>query len=206
MNYEDLGLPEPIVGWIVNYSRQNMWRVAKWMEFDDLVHEGLACAYKCKQRYGTKLDPPHFMRLVQRVFSNVITDILRQRLGFDDSIHLADIRKTGEYNESDIADRLSEPVNDIQEFALLIVELPVHLRNAVELLINDPNQFRRALRVKFDGTGETMSKRLAKLIGWPEHLDFETELRGYLWERQRGLLSWESSALKSRLDRIKKPQ
>jgi hypothetical protein len=201
MDYKSLQLPEGIVGWIYNYSRQNYWRVAGWIEIDDLMQEGLLAAYRCRERYGD-VEPAHFMRLVQRTFMNRITDLVRVSLGFDDSTKLADI--TPERSETDTIDRLAEPVEALQEFAMLLAELPVHLRNAVELLINDPVQFRKALRIKFDGTGDnTMSKRLARLIGWPEHLDFETELRSYLWQRQRGLLNWENSAIKARIDRLK---
>jgi hypothetical protein len=204
MDHKRLCLPKAVVGWIHNYSRVNYVRLAKYnIEFDDLVQDGLACAYKCQQYYGKELDPPHFMRLVQQTFYHHIADIMRAKQGFDDSIKILDLKKRGtDYTEDDLRDQLSPPADTFQDVAHIISELPYHLRNAVELLINDPLQFRKAFRVKFDGTGETLSKRLAKLTGWPEHLDFETELRSYLWQRQRGLLSWKQSALKARIDRV----
>lgn len=205
MNFKDLNLPEAVVGWIYNYASESYKRLPpNWIAVDDLIHDGLVAAFKCQQRYGTELDPPHFMRLVQVTFRNHITDLLRITLGFNDSANIMDVKNNRERTETDILDRVAEPADSLQELALLISEMPIHLRDAVELLISDPKAFRRALRVKFDGTGETLSKRLAKLIDWPEHLDFETELRSYLWRRQYGLLTWEGSAVKARIDRVKK--
>ena len=204
----DLGLPESVVGWIKNYSRKNYWRVARTgMDLDDLIQDGLVCAYKCRERYGDDLDIPHFMRLVQITFSNHITDIIRQQFKSSE-VKISDVVKNrlGEEpiaNEADAIDRIAEPTPPPQELSILIAELPVHLRNAVELLISDPVQFRKQFRQRLNGASDTLSKRLAGLIGWPENLDFEIELRSYMWERQHGFLKWENSTVKSRIHELK---
>lgn len=185
------GLPKSVVGWIFNHARKNFWRVSSWYEIDDLIQDGIVCAYKCLDRYGRPgidIDEPHFMRLVQTTFFNHIAEMLRHSRAIDE-INIQDISM--ERNESDILDGIlgNTSVSE-QDFTVLIKELPDKLRRVVELLLTDDGakELRRSLRVRFGGENETFSDRLYKLTGFPKNEDFESELRSYIWELSSGLI------------------
>lgn len=187
--HPDLGLPAPVVGWIHNHAAKNFWRVAEWYELDDLISDGMMLAYKCRERYGepgVDLDPPHFMALVKSSFHNHIGDMLRRSRGVDDSTKIADL-EAGR-SEADIVDHLGCDAGS-QDLAMLVHDLPDYLRRVVEFyLSDDPRRLWSALRSRLGGANESLSERLHKLTGFPEDLDFETELRSFLWERERGLV------------------
>lgn len=183
-------LPRGVTGWVYNHARSNYWRLASWYELDDLIQDGLMIAYKCVAKYGfpgEDLDEPHFMRLVQIAFFNHIAQLLRVSRAVDEQTKLADLSTVN--SETDALERLAEAeyVSE-QDYAVLIDELPAHLRRVVMLFMSDEGAkaVRRPLR-KRHKNDETMSDRLAKLAGFPSYLDFETELRAYLWEREAGI-------------------
>ncbi len=178
-------LPKPVIGWIYNHARKNYWRMASYYELDDLIQDGLMCAYKCLDRYGTDLDPPHFMKLVQRSFHNYIGELLRSSRIVNDNTNISDLNS--KYSETTILDKISTPEEGEQELNILISELPETLRKVVELYINNPEKVRK-LRSRLNGRDETLSDRLFKLTGFDRRRDFETELRSYLWEREVGLI------------------
>ncbi len=185
----DLGLPAAVVGWVHNHAAKNFWRMAKWYELDDLIADGMMIAYKCRERYGVAgvdLDHKHFMALVKSSFHNHIGDMLRRSRGVDDGTKIADLEANR--SEADIMDRLGCDAGD-QDLAVLIHDLPEYLRRVVVFyLSDDPRRLWATLRSRLDGVNETLSERLHKLTGFPADLDFETELRSFLWERERGLV------------------
>ena len=183
----DYGLPQPVVGWIYNHSRKNYWRLAAWYEVEDLIQDGLMIAYKARERYGSDLDPPHYMRLVQSMFRNHIGDLLRRMRGFDDRTKLADLAGGG--TEERAIDQLAEPTEHEGDFSRLVAELPVALRKAVHFYLKgDVAKLRRSLRVRLDKPDETEGERFERLTGFPQRKDFETELRAYLWKNNAGLV------------------
>lgn len=74
-------------GWIVNFSKDNFWRVEQWYEFEDLVQDGYMCYAKCRQYYNHISNLRHpgqserrqFMRLVQTTFTNHIHKLANRR-------------------------------------------------------------------------------------------------------------------------------
>jgi len=184
-------LPQAVIGFIHNHARKNFWRVASWYEIEDLIQDGLLCAYKCIDRYGkpgVDIDEPHFMRLVQSTFYNHIGELLRWSRAVDDSTKISDL--SSKLQEQDILDRILESEEPEQEFLVLIKELPEQLRKIVELYFSEDGikKIRKSLRIRFDGNNETMSERLNKLTGFSIDKNFETELRSYLWEREMELI------------------
>ncbi len=184
-----LQLPSSVVGWIYNHSRKNYWRLASWYEVDDLIQDGLMFGYKCLNRYGVPgidIDPPHFMRLVQTSFRNHIGELIRNKYkrGDDVTVGLADLRR--DKTEEQILELVSQPAECLQDFAVLIAELPEQLRKAVMLFFSDKGA-RQLRRVKLN-SDETVAEKLAKATGFPIDKDFEEELRSYIWERDAELI------------------
>ena|SRR5215475_2979158 len=184
MKRRDYGLPREVVGWIYNHTKRNYWRVQRLMEFDDLFHEGLLCAFKCREHYGSDLDAPHYMSLVKTTFFNHIGDILRKNRSISDGPAFSDL-VVGNETESDVINRLVEPDDPLAELMLLVNELPEHLYRVIMLYTDNESleRLRKRARVYIKTGEETLSQRLSRLCGFPPELDFETELRAYIWKR-----------------------
>jgi len=182
--HANLELPIAITGWIHNHARKNYWRVAAYYEMDDLIADGLMCAYKVRDRYETGrkiLDDKHFMALVKTTFCNHIGDLLRRRRAVNDSsIHLADMAE----DETAALDLLSSSDLGEAEFSTMLNDMPEHLRRVVELYLRCPEKIRQRMRERLRDR-ETMPERLKRLANFPEELDFETELRSFIWRRQQ---------------------
>jgi hypothetical protein len=177
--YESSGLPKSVVGWIINHSTRNFWRVADWYELDDLISDGLLVAYKCRERYGEPgkdLDPPHFMALVKTSFYRHIGDLLRvSRAEQEVTVRIGDA--AGESSEASFLDRAAEPAEGGQDFLALLADMPESLRKAVALFFA-----KKGPRVHLEGADESEAEWLKRLADFPLRHDFETELRAYLWE------------------------
>ncbi len=118
--------------------------------------------YKCLNRYGVPgidIDPPHFMRLVQTSFRNHIGELIRNKYkrGDDVTVGLADLRR--DKTEEQILELVSQPAECLQDFAVLIAELPEQLRKAVMLFFSDKGA-RQLRRVKLN-SDETVAEKLA---------------------------------------------
>jgi len=134
------GLPLPVVGWIHNYALHNYWRVSGFYEVDDLFQDGLVCAIKCRNRYGTPgvdISHPHYMSLVQTAFIRYLIDLTRQRASAGSPVYLADLGS----DEVAVREKYSTPDSPLGELARRIEELPDYLYRMLRCLITDP-QFR----------------------------------------------------------------
>jgi|SRR5215469_14487589 len=128
------GLPSPIVGWVINYAKNNYWRVAGFYEIDDLCQDGLLIAVLCRNRYGipgVHVTHPHFMSLVKTAFERYLIDLVRKYKVRGDTLYVADL------GISEIAVREKHGIADIPlgELARYMEEWPEYLRRAVRHLI-----------------------------------------------------------------------
>jgi len=187
------GLPRSVVGWIYNHSRKHYWRVAAWYELEDLIQDGLMIAYKCQQYYGKPVDPvpgkvsrvrfgevdsAHFMSLVQSAFRNHIGQLIRKKRAVDDT--MTKIDDLSVVDTSRLNKRTEENLTD---FYMMISQMPDHLRKAIVMHFTDEGAASlRKLRVRLHTPDDTLTDRLRQLFDWPEGIDFETELRAWLWE------------------------
>jgi DNA-directed RNA polymerase specialized sigma24 family protein len=140
------GVPLPVVGWIHNFAVNNYWRVSAFYELDDLCQDGLVCAVKCRNRYGTPgvdISHPHFMSLVQTAFNRYLIDLTRRQLVT--TIYLADLGA----DEIAVREKYSIPENPLGELARCIEELPDYLYRVIMCLLTDPG-FRRSRRDERD--------------------------------------------------------
>jgi hypothetical protein len=175
--------------WLHKQARTNLFRMQGLYDFDDFLQDAHLVAYACQERYGVPgvdIDPPHFMRLLQRMMFSHIGEIVRnKRRTWDIETKFDAMADAADIDSPDFLDRLvegSEPGD--QEYNMLLAEMPPYLRRAVDFLAAEPEKWRKRMRVRADGPNETMSERLARFVGWPAGKDFETELRSWLWERE----------------------
>jgi hypothetical protein len=183
-------LPKSIVGWITNHAKKNYWRMADWIELDDLIRDGIMIAYKCRQRYVSDeitVESAHFMSLVKTSYYNHIGELLRYSRAIE-TCYIGDMMRANE-SYADALDRVGGTTDSDADFLLLISEMPEYLRKAVLLYFDDDavKKLRRERVMKRGRKAESFPEKLVRLCGFPKDKDFETELRAYLWEREAGI-------------------
>jgi DNA-directed RNA polymerase specialized sigma24 family protein len=142
------GVPLSVVGWIHNFAVKNYWRVSAFYELDDLCQDGLVCAVKCRNRYGTpgvEISHPHFMSLVQTAFTRYLIDLTRRQLVTGPTVYLADLGT----DEIAVREKHSVPDYPIGELVRCIEELPDYLYKVLMCLLTDPG-YRRGRRDERD--------------------------------------------------------
>lgn len=93
-----------IQGWVRNYTRKNLWRVAPFYDYDDLIQEfGYIFAY-CVRLYPRVVDAPHFMQLFKISCVNWLHDLSRQKMNKAKFV----FSPTGEGLEGEALDILEE--------------------------------------------------------------------------------------------------
>lgn len=120
-------LDKGLKGWIVNYARQNYWRVASYYELEDLIQDGYVCYCKCNERYGHVRDQAHFMALVKTTFFRHIIDLSNNRT---ESIEITLV-------EPEALATLAPSTPSEGEFACLLRQLPSELAELLRALMDD---------------------------------------------------------------------
>lgn len=68
----------PVEGYAVNSARQNVWRVRRLYDIDDLKQEAYEVFLRVASRYQDLEGPAHFMALFKTAWNNHITDLARK--------------------------------------------------------------------------------------------------------------------------------
>lgn len=131
-------------GFILNFARSNHWRVASWIELDDLIQEGWVCYYKCRRRYAAldKPDPDrdnrrHMMALVKTSFRRRLDTLASQRTASVPEVSMTSMGCDG----ADVIDRIAG--DDQIDVTSLIVGAPQELVDLVSILVRDASAFAR---------------------------------------------------------------
>lgn len=170
------GVPTVVVRWVHSYAGKQFWKCSGFIDFDDLLQEGYYAISYCLNRYGCGLDPPHFMRLVQLYFTQVIIDIAKKRT------RLSETHDT-DFVEPEQTDYFWSKVlgSDTQaELNRVISEAPELVRKALIFLANDEGAMRAPYKKAADGTRETTSGRLSKHLGLTAPSPVMDQVRAYL--------------------------
>jgi hypothetical protein len=159
--------------WMFKYCRKHHWRVASWIEFDDLVQEGYAAYYETLKRYPTAKEPKHIMSLFALVFRSKIEMMVRaKRKQVDD----ADSDTIETYDGDAVQ------VLDSMDFVSLITKAPQAIKDALLLFTTEAGrqELAKPYEVRGNGSRETTNDRFCKLLGKdPDTIDFSKELRMY---------------------------
>jgi DNA-directed RNA polymerase specialized sigma24 family protein len=158
--------------WLFNYVRKQHWRVAAWIDIDDLIQEGYFAYYDTLRRYPTAKEPQHIMSLFKLVLRSNIEDMVRKH-----TKQIDDAR-------SDLVEIVSQ--QDAIDFSMLhalVIKAPKHIKDALALFLDD--KAREELQKPFtqyaSGARETFNERLCKLIGIDHNcIDVAGELKSYL--------------------------
>ena len=159
--------------WLLKYVKKNFWRVAAWIDYDDLIQDGYVAYYETRMRYPTATEPAHIMWLFQLVFRSKIEDLVRANTNQVDDAR------------SDLVETIESPnmiIPDFSNFHALLVKAPELIKEALSLLIDE--QARNELTTPFvkhdNGRRETMNDRMCRLLGKdPNCIDIVGQLRTY---------------------------
>lgn len=155
-------------GWIVNFAVKNHWRVAAWMDVEDLVQEGYLCYAKCLDRYGTDLVQRHFMALVQQSFQNRVHNLAAKRTRTIDA-------PVASYDAGDVSEVCEGVEPEEGTLATLVRSLPRELSELLQTLLGDARELAEQL------PRETTNAWLCRIAGLPAaRYDVEAALRRHL--------------------------
>lgn len=172
--------PAVVIAWITKHSRENLWKVAAWYDFEDLVHDGLMIALHCRQKLGPDVLPAQYVAYVKRAFSNHIVSLIRQKSVGE--VHWMDLRLRKKDTPVETEAKAMDMVtfeHCPQEVSTTLSRLPENIRKVLTLLSTEEGRkrFYAPLRRRLNGPDETEAERLFQLVGWPKELSFEEELR-----------------------------
>lgn len=192
--YFDQGLRK----WIAKRARKELWKVAPWMDVEDMIAEGYLCYCKCVRVYRPLPDPVEdrkcFMRYFMRAFETHVIVLAAQ---------CTKKRWRSEVTESDesqapswVDDRTLDPE---QPVLAALQSLPKELADAVLVLANDASLLRTSLRAAGEWVWpgskpkgmltmsdfphwETVRERISRVVGCDalKAARIETELRQLL--------------------------
>ena len=159
--------------WLYKHAKKNYWRVAAWIEFDDLIQEGMVEYCEVLKRYPQAIEASHKMRLFQLCFRSKIEDLVRANT------------KQVDDARSDIVEIYESPAMIIPDFSnlhALLIKAPQLIKEALTLLTDD--KAREELVKPFEkydnGRRETLNERFCVLLNKdPKKVDVVTQMRMY---------------------------
>lgn len=162
------------VRWLHSYSRRHYWRVAAWMDYDDLIQDGYYAWCEVCWRYPNAVNnPAHIMSLFKLCFADKITDLSRGKTKQQDDAR-SDI--------VDIFDGDAVQSPDPSNFNLLVAKAPKLVRDTIALLTSETHrdELAKPYAKQANGRRETLNQRICSLMGLdPEQIDVVRETRTY---------------------------
>jgi hypothetical protein len=167
-------------GWLLKTSVRNYWRVAAWMELDDLIQDGYLHYQRLVNKYPDVTDKPHIMQLFKRTFTNHVHDLSKKRMRTPEQTFSATPHENSD-NDGILDKAGSEP--ELATFRAFLSQAPKPVRDVIALLTKEAGRLaiRAQYRKRNDGTRETVNERLCKLCGYDHNaIDLAWLVRAYL--------------------------
>lgn len=123
--------PVSVEVWLTNFLRKNKWRVARYIDMEDLLQESRMKWYQCYNKYHDRddVDDSHFVNLFRTSIRNLLNDIARE------------YQLKEECLDSDIVYRIADNQGDScvsADIELLLKTAPEDIRFIIEYLISNP--------------------------------------------------------------------
>ena len=158
--------------YLYKFCHKNHWRVAAWMDLDDLIQDGYECYYYTLNRYPKAEKVEHVMSLFKLVLRSKIEDLVRANT------------KQVDDARSDLVEVFESPMMIIPDFSnlhALLLKAPKTIKDALELMLD--NQAREELCKPFEryenGRRETLNDRFCRLLGLDSKIDVVGDIRTY---------------------------
>lgn len=159
--------------WLYKFAQRQYWRVAAWIDYDDLVQDGYIEYLEVLRRYPQAVEPSHKMRLFQLCFRSKIEDLVRAN-----TKQIDDARS----DLVEIFDGDAVLLPDFSTLHALLIKAPSEIKAALALLTDEKS--REALQQPFvryaNGRRETLNQRFCALLGMDANtIDIVGSLRSY---------------------------
>jgi hypothetical protein len=158
--------------WMMGYARRNYWRVAAWMDLDDLIQDGYYAWVEVCWRYPAIIDQPaQIMSMFKLCFADKITDLSRGKTKQQDDAR-SDI--------VDVFDGDAVTMPDPSNFNLLLVKAPKLVKDTIELMTSDrmKDELNKPYERQANGHRETLNERICRLLKLdPNSIDAVRETR-----------------------------
>lgn len=168
----------PIEGWLVNYNTKNFWKVARSMEWDDLLQDGYLVFMRCSNKYPILDTPQHFMSLFKRAWTNHFTDLAKR-----DSLQRLEVADHVELEGDEV---VREPLGELDhagDLVLMIQQAPREIQMVINLFINAPAEVVAVALASWSGEDRRRndggSSKICRLLGLPKDYDVLSEVRNY---------------------------
>ena len=157
---------------LYKYAKKHYWRVAAWIDFDDLIQDGYAAYAETLYRYPTAKNAAHIQSLFQLVFRSKIEDLVRANT------------KQVDDARSDIVEIFDSPeliIPDVSNLQALLAKAPDVIKDALNLLMSDSlHVLAQPFKKDSNGCRETLNERFCRLMQRdPKEIDVVTLLRTY---------------------------
>lgn len=164
--------------WLKHYAVRNFWRVAPWLELDDIMQLGYEAYYETRSRYPTATEPKHIQSLFQLVFRSRLEDVVRC---YVKQVDEPDSEKVEESEASFDATGLPwTKSSGLLDIHALLIKAPEKVTKVVDLLVKEPGVLSKPYEKDDSGRRETLNDRLCVLLGLdPKSVDLVKMTRNY---------------------------
>lgn len=122
-------------GWLFRTVLKHHWRVASWIDIDDLVQDGYYHWLRIVEKYPQATEQAHKMRLFQITFINYLNDLSKYRTRQPDvlfsDVALPDADFADDLN---FIERLSPTVDEEVTLNVKAMQAPPHIRAFLKAL------------------------------------------------------------------------
>jgi len=181
MRREELGMDKLTQRWMIGHAARNYWRVASFIDLEDLIQDGHMVFWRVRRKYLGKRSGAYIVNTFKASFINHIHDLATARSRAPLELHFFDNLLTEE-NARD-ADRMMPIEPEVQTFLASLAAAPFRIREALAVFASEEGRerLRRPYRLRADGTRETVNERLCRIAGFdPQRVDLSTSLREFL--------------------------
>lgn len=164
-------LDDGAINWMKRNAAKQYWRVAPWINLDDLIQDGYLCWFIVRSKYPYVESRANRMALFKRVFNNHLHNLANAKTRHPEIA----------FAQAELDAKLDGESCELAEMMTMIAEAPVKVRKLLKKLIADPTCLRDTYR-KDDGLiRETLNERLCRLAGLnPQLNDLHADLRAAL--------------------------
>lgn len=184
-----------ICGFVVNFLKQNYWRVDSHMEYEDCMQEARLLFLKVKQHYGNLDSPQHFMALYKIAMTNKFNDLATKVSKH--RAELCDDSRVRYYeNASNAADKdfnscclsFETDILNISDFdndgllAIMIEQAPSEIKLVLSLFMTAPVEVLDMFADNWKQRGKNSefgNNHLCEILGLPEKTDIVGRVMQY---------------------------
>lgn len=169
MRRYELGMDSVTSRWLVAYSARNYWRVAPYIDFEDLLQDGQLVFWRVRRKYLGRRSSAHLINTFKASFIN----------------HMHDLASARTHSPIEVqVDVLPQPIEqETQTLLAAIAMAPFHIREAIKVFTSEEGLalLRRPYRLRGDGSRETLNERLCKIAGFDaKRIDLAGSLKQFL--------------------------